>query len=309
MKKAYFVVGLILLAALIPLSIYSDQFLDDQKMSSVRGPTPTFYLDSNISLPSDNIDKLPVYKIVPEFELSQFEDISHTFGLQGETKLYLDENGYPSSYKLGDDNGLMEYWMKTGVLAYTSSDAFPTVTEQPNLPSDERAIEMATNFLKENGFWNDDMKYYNITYDYQRLCNKTTGEVLQELILTKWVYFGKEINNFPIAGAAGKITVAIGENNKVVKFIVPQRTFEKVEEKPIVPIQDTLEHLESGRGFLSIPRVPLAGRNITVTDVYLVYYAGSIPEGNNGNLLIPSYYLDGKLEDTGQRTGFYIRAV
>lgn len=309
MKKEYFVIGLIFLATIAPLSIHSDQFLDNQKMFSGRGPAINFYLDDNITLTPKNIDKLSIYKIVSDFDLTVFEDTANAFDVYGETKPSLDKKGYLRAYKIGDDNGLIEYWAKTGVLSYASSDAFPTVSEQPNLPSDERAKETATNFLKENGFWTDDMKYLNITYDYQRLCNKTNGEVLQEFVLTKWVWFREEIDNFPITGAAGKITVAIGDDNKVVRFIVPQRTFEQIEEKPIILIQDTLTYLESGRGFLSIPRAPLAGRNITITNIYLTYYAGSIPEGNEGNLLVPSYYLAGKFEDTGQRIGFYIKAV
>ncbi|MEA2067127.1 MAG: hypothetical protein U9O65_08570, partial [Thermotogota bacterium] len=74
------------------------------------------------------------------------------------------------------------------------------------------------------------------------------GEVIQEFTLTKWVHFGKEISNLPIVGAAGKITVAIGDNDKMVRFIVPQRTFEEVEEKQLLPVQDAIANLQGGRG-------------------------------------------------------------
>jgi len=309
MKKTNIVIGLILLTALISSSIYNSQSFDNRETLQGRGPAINLYLDANVTPPSENIDKLPIYKIVPDFTLTEFKDIANAFGLHGGINSYLDEQDNLRAYKVGNDNGLMEYWMKTGVLTYTSSNAFPTVSEQPKLPSDEEAIDIATDFLKENGFWNDDMKYYNISYDYQRLCRKSTGEVIQEFVLTKWVYFGEKIDGLPITGAAGKIVVAIGKDNNIVKFIVPQRAFEKIEEKQLLPIQDVLSNLKNGRGALSIPRAPLAGRNITITNAHLTYYAGSIPEGNDGGLLIPSYYLEGEFEDTGQGIGFYTKAI
>jgi len=306
MKKVYFALGLILLAALLPLSICIDQSPINQKIPSGRGPVINFQLGCNTSF--DNVDKSPIYKIVPNLELTKFNDIVDAFNMSGIPQFSINNRGDIVSYWLHDNEGLLKYWLKTGMIDYSSSDAYPTVSEQPKLPSDKRAIEIATDFLKENGLLNDNLKYYSMSNDYQRLCNKTSGEIIQEFILTKWIYFREEIDGTPIVGAGGA-TVAIGGDDKVVAFTAPQRTFEKIGEKPVIQIQDVLSHIQSGKGFLSMPRAPLGGRNITITNISLVYYAGSIPEGNDGNLLIPSYYLDGKLEDTGERMGFYVKAI
>ena len=300
-RNLYIFLSIVMVSVLAALSLPNGE--------PVKGHTLNVHPSQGLTLHFHNITKMNVYRVVPNFNLSKFKSLASEFHLGEEVKTMLDAKGNIECYSIWNENGTLEYWIKTGVMKYTSSDAYPTVDEQPSLPSDEEAINLAISFLKEKGFWKDNMVFWGITYDLQRLCRKSDGKVLQEFILTKRVHFKEIIDGGSIiAGAAGKIVVTIGENNKVVGFIVPQRSLEKVGEREIISYKDAILSLQKGDRLLTRPRTVLAGRNVTITDVYLLHYAGTIPKGNEGGILIPSYCLYGRFDDNHGEVAFFIDA-
>lgn len=280
MKKGYVIilcVAVTLVIATALSSSYISTTLKESDASSTRGMPVTFYIDADY--PSLDSKSLNLYKIVPdEFNPSRFQSIGNLFGLTGEIE-FIDNDIVSDTFVITNDDNSLEYHLPTGVWRYVSDEAYPVVSRQPSLPSNTEAQKVAESFLKDNGFWSDNMVFSHITYSYQRMGDKSTEEIIEEFVLAKKVCFKRNINDIEIGGVGSKCTVTIGENGDIVAFMQPTRAFAPVKGDVIVIEPDeALENFKLGRGIRSLVRTNFSDREVTISDISLSYYVNSLLE-------------------------------
>lgn len=198
--------------------------------------------------------------------------------------------------------------MSTGVWRYISNEAYPEVYQQPNLPSDEEGLNITQDFLQNNGFWSQNITFSNIAYNYQRKCNKSTDEVIEEFILTKTYYFDTTLNGITLGGIGSKYTVTIGDNETIVAFAIPTRTFTVKKTDSLLSTSEILGNLQTGTNIRSISRTRYDNRTVIITHISLCYFVKSLIEDPDDIFLCCRF--KGHFADTPEE-GFsvYINAV
>jgi len=266
-------VALIVIAATLSTSEIPMNSTENHVFSS-RGMPFNYTILAEIPILENNLTR--VYKIVPdEYNSSWFEDIADEFGLSGEVE-FVTNSRLTNTYVIKDSNRTLEYRSPAGVWGYTSNEAYPAVTLQPNLPDDGNAKDIAEEFLKDNGFWSDNMTFSHIVYSYQRKCNKTTEEIIEEFVLTKTVCFEKTLDDIELGGVGSKCMVRIGENGTIVSFVQPSRTYEANDTALVITPVKALENLTNRGGIRSLHRTRYSGRNVTITNISFCYYVDSL---------------------------------
>ena len=161
------------------------------------------------------------YNIVPQqYNEEFFESIASRMGITGDVE-YINSQG---TYKMADYEKSLKYETQTGILSYINpSKTYPTAFSKPNIPTDADAEIIAKNFLIECGLPANELKIATVTYDTQGCGHKNIGSTLYELVITKTVYFKRQINGVTLPGI---IKVTIGENGDIASFKIPMQTLE-----------------------------------------------------------------------------------
>jgi hypothetical protein len=231
--------------------------------------------------------------------------IGMKFGLTGEPE-FVDNDVFPSTYIItGDDGKLLRYHMQTGVWKYISNEAYPTVYEEPNLPNDSEAVGIAESFLKENGFWSDDIAFSKVRYQTQSTHLKETGEVIDEWVIAKEVYFGKQLDNLVIIGDKASVTIIGG--GSVAAFTQSTRAFQTIGNASLITPEKAFENLQEGKGIRCRCRTVYADRDIDIENIYLCYYIDSILEDTGP--IVPCYAFEGKFCDDGEGFSTFVNAI
>jgi hypothetical protein len=253
-------------------------------------------IEADNPLDDTDIELLNCYILKPEeFDIMHFRDVGKNLGLNEEIE-FIDTKAFPNTFEIKTENGKLRYHINTGAWTYFSKDAFATVTEQPNLPSDEKSVEIAIDYLKENGLWSEQLEFSHIDKSYQRKKDKYTDEIYEEFIIKKKVKFNRNIDGFILSGAGNKCSVSIGHNSKIVQFMMPKQTFQKTDiEFSFIQPEQALENFKYGRGIKSIPRRNFMNENLTITEINLCYHIDSVTQKNG--IINPCYQLIGYLSE------------
>lgn len=159
----------------------------------------------------------PVYATIPpDTTDAEVKRLGDMFGLSLNT---MEAKTYSNKIRITDD-------LKTPparLTVYTNSGAFTydipekkypyTTDSQPNLPSDEEARAIATEYLADHNLLPEDVHFEGVSIGSQY---EDYSPTLQVYTLTKHVLFRKEIQGIDVYNAG--ITVTIGENGEVVGF-------------------------------------------------------------------------------------------
>ncbi|RLF57102.1 MAG: hypothetical protein DRN27_08405 [Thermoplasmata archaeon] len=267
-------IAALLLTSYMPASTESTSC----EVSNSRGPIPmTFHINADNPLDEMKMNSIPCYEIVPmKFDEIHFKQVGKSLGLNGDIEQIL-ENNILDTYVIKSGGKELEYYPQTGVWIFSSDEAFPIVTNQPDLPSDEDAVKKAIAYLKENGLWSDDFTYSHITYDYQRKLDKITDEIFEEFIITKKVCFNREIDGIELAGVGSKCRVTLGEGSEVVAFIQPQQKYQEIKgDFELIQPEKALENFKFGRGIQSVPRTNLVNETVNIEDISLCYFIDTL---------------------------------
>jgi hypothetical protein len=286
------IIGIIGAGALVS-TLYIPGIETSNEISNARGPLPmTFVIEADNPLDEINSKSLHCYKMIPkEFDLTHFQTVGNSLGLSEEIE-YINHDIEPDTYVIKTEGKALKYHTRTGVWSYSSDAAYPVVTKQPKIPSDEEAQRIAISFLKKTGLWTDDIEFSHISYNYQRKENKITDEIYEEFIISKKVWFEKNIDGIRIDGVGSKCSVTLGENAEVVAFIQSEQFFQKIEENvSIIQPEKALENFKYGRGIRSIPRTNLAYETVTITEISLCYYIDSLKD--DPGIITPSFIFQG----------------
>jgi len=236
--------------------------------SESQKTNPEIVLGEGMTLP-DTPDKMMVYKVKrPEVTVEKVLALAEALGLEGnitETdEKFIVRNG---SFEL-------EVLKASGRVAYADlSKIYGDISNPPNLPSEDSAIESAIKFLSDKGLMPSDAEFSKVVTDFAEIARKdpNTSEVSVEKIdLVMQVMFSREIDGFPVVGPGSKLKVYIGDNGDVVGVYKCWRAYEPYEQFDILTAKQAFERLKE-RGICGVKA--LTGEKVTVKEVYLAYYA------------------------------------
>jgi len=236
--------------------------------SESQKTNPEIVLGEGMTLP-DTPDKMMVYKVKrPEVTVEKVLALAEALGLEGNI------TGTDEKFIVRNGSFELEVLKASGRVAYADlSKIYGDISNPPNLPSEDSAIESAIKFLSDKGLMPSDAEFSKVVTDFAEIARKdpNTSEVSVEKIdLVMQVMFSREIDGFPVVGPGSKLKVYIGDNGDVVGVYKCWRAYEPYEQFDILTAKQAFERLKE-RGICGVKA--LTGEKVTVKEVYLAYYA------------------------------------
>lgn len=195
------------------------------------------------------------------------------------------------------------------VLWYRVADKMhPVVYSQPNLPSDDDAGKIATEFLRNRGLLPEGAVFDRVTADQQITAVKGSDEVITSYNVTLQEVFARKIDNLPVVGPGHKLKVFIGNNSEVIGLFEVWRDIEPYRDVALKTPEAAYDDLVAGNVMVATRAVY---GNVTIGDVYLAYWME--PADSRQGYVLPVYVFKGDvtnkaIDGTVPFTG-YVRAV
>jgi len=275
-------------------------YLDDDGDDDGNNTENQYYMEAE--LPSQNTGTMNSYTIVPdEYNAEQFSSIANKLGVTGTAK-FVNNNQNPQTYIIENENGKsLRYHTESGVLRYSNpNEKFKTALSEPSIPSDDDAIKIAVDFLRENDLMSDDMTEAIVTSDTQGEGIKDTQEVIYEWVIGKNVYIKKELDGNVLLD---KTIISIGDNGQITSFDVPTRSLQLASSVPIKSSETALSDLPNA---ISEKRGDLP-ESVNIKNVELGYRIDSLTQ--NSGIITPYYVFDGKYQESGNNFAAFVSAL
>jgi len=166
----------------------------------------------------------PVYRtIIPNLTNEEIQQLGALFGVSGEVEDFIPSSGISriTDYSR-DPYAFFEFNRNSGAYRYQIPDkAMPYSTDiQPDLPSDEEARIIATEYLLERNLLPVDLHFSSVSI------GSSSGNSTHVYNLTKHVGFTREIAGIPVYNTG--ITITIGEGGEVVGVTNSVRQYDPV---------------------------------------------------------------------------------
>jgi hypothetical protein len=245
-------------------------------------------------------DKLPSEALV-----YKFKKINYTKDeVQGmATKLGMKGNAREQSDSLivQDGDKLLEVEKNSGKILYlnrTHMDQKTVDGQAKQIPTDEQAIQYATEFLKQMNWLPENFQVRGVT-ENREIAGNLNPETDKGTVLSKTVHLYKHVNGKPVLGVS-RITVEVGHQGEIEavrKYHKEQEDFQKYKLKSM---DQAVQELKDKKGMINIEE----GASDSVLDqVELTYWedAGSIDEQP---YLQPVYFFKGKYKLNGKEATF-----
>jgi hypothetical protein len=257
-----------------------------EKGFSIRLPVFSGETNSNITfrLAAEGLpdsESIMVYKIKkPEITAESVQDAGSKLGFTGTAGLIDGGTKYAMLDETTDQVRQYSVWINSGAVEYAivSPDKL-SPDEPPTLPSEEEAIEIATNFLTQSGLMPDDALAGDVvtnsvksggTYNIIRQTGEGSFEIIDSYDTHLLVNFSRQINGIPVADSGGnKLGVRIGDKGEVISVLKVWREVEPYREYPIKSVEQAYNELISGKGSSNIPS---GCAEITIDHVSLAYW-------------------------------------
>ena len=164
--------------------------------------------------------KLQVYELQPvEVDRRSFDSLAEQLfpgGLKGKPVQVDGVIGMSDAQK---PSNFIMLELETGYLSFTRGMADQIDDKPGNLPSDDKAVEIAHDFLRNNNLWpgnSEEMVLGRIGRVHSTSFDPTTGRKgpVRDQMLT--VYLARQIDDIPVIGSGSKMIVRIGDGGEVV---------------------------------------------------------------------------------------------
>jgi hypothetical protein len=190
------------------------------------------------------------------------------------------------------ENSGQELWLfRSGSIAYTTGEGGPSFVIPENLPSYERAEEIAENFIQmieANGLVPENISIRFDSVDPGAITVVGNTQIVNYLIASFHPVFGG------IKMYGSDVHVTIGENGKILAFGgMWRRVIENGYATITVTPEEALNILKSGR---FSPFHGIFGRNVTIKSMELAYYSTSAFDIQDN---LPLVYLFGVVGSEG----------
>ncbi len=256
-------------------------------------------------LPPGVEGELSSYRVVPyNLSTEEFLQMARVLGLNGTPSPHPD---YPGYILVVEQEGYMrslEYFSETGVFAYSDERvSYPTSPPpQESIPMVEEAREIAEEFMRRWGFWQDNMTPASTGSTTMGVGGKG-GEGGQEWVLSRSVSFTEHLEGYPLGGAGAKVSVTVGADGEIGGFILPRRSYIATGVVNTISPEEAYRKLKIGE---QMDGLILAEGDVYIKEVYPAYYLSTILE--DPREILPCYVFEGVLED-GEEVQFYVSAV
>lgn len=166
----------------------------------------------------------------------------------------------------------------------------PNVTEQPVLPDEAQAKEMALDYLARRRLLPDDFGPVTVKAgSSQAEYSKGTGQQSYKFITSLHIVLGREIDGVPVAGPRNTLRVTIGDGPEVVAVRKLWPDVRPGETVPLRPIGQAMEDLRQGRHSGIHPRSHSGAVAALVEKAELNYWVGESPQ----EYAMPVYAMSG----------------
>lgn len=277
----------------IGIPMLADDPLRDDRSDLTGGmkSTSNANLTYTVSVPFPSTpEQVTLYKSVkPEITAELVSSMAEKMGLEGTVRESYDQ------MLLSDEPYSLEVHMKSGRVALIDIPRWmnPNDKDLPsNLPSDEKAIEIATRYLEETGLASPDATLCDVDHP-QIVKQNENGEVIGIAFEDVLVSYSRTIDGRPVVGS--KLTVEVGGGGDILNVYKLWRDYVPQEEIPIITPEEALEELKVAG--------VAEGLSVDITGIELGYYEA--PATREPTHLVPVYIFTGKvLDGTGEETSF-----
>lgn len=248
------------------------------------------------SLPTIDNNTVKIYIIPkPIVNIKSVAEIGKKFGFVNCSP----SNADPGTIGMFDGKKHLFVYEKSGAIWYAiPSKMHPVVNTQLNLPDEEVAKKIATNFLVSTNCLPLDAKFSDVVADKQITAEKGTDKLIQSYNTTLQVRYQREINGIPVVGPGSKLKVFIGDNDEVVGMFKVWRDVEPYTEIKIKTPEKAYSDLLEGNDVV-VP-VRIDGDKFIIKDVRLGYWME--PADKEQTNVLPVYIFKGDIIDSN--TGF-----
>lgn len=277
----------------IGIPMLADDPLWDDRSDLTGGmkSTSNANLTYTVSVPFPSTpEQVTLYKSVkPEITAELVSSMAEKMGLEGTVRESYDQ------MLLSDEPYSLEVHMKSGRVALIDIPRWmnPNDKDLPsNLPSDEKAIEIATRYLEKTGLAPPDAILCGVDHP-QIVKQNENGEVIGIAFEDVLVSYSRTIDGRPVVGS--KLTVEVGGGGDILNVYKLWRDYVPQEEIPIITPEEALEELKVAG--------VAEGLSADITGIELGYYEA--PATREPTHLVPVYIFTGKvLDGTGEETSF-----
>lgn len=205
-------------------------------------------------------DKILTFKTVkPNLSRSRFDEYIKIFNVSG--KFRENENGM--SIQTEDLVYSIEIAAVSGRVIYNVANRPNKILDTPEkLPTDDEAVRIATQFLKENNLFPEGAAFSNIDRQYERSADKNGKETLHAGSIQVW--FSRKLNNLDVKGT--QLYMEIGGNGDLLDYYSSWRDYTPIKEYPLKTPETAFEDLKQ-EGLRASRENP----SISITDVTLAY--------------------------------------
>lgn len=263
------IIGLCLAALVVILALvfmntfgYGPDATDEKKIgfsnnSGDIAGSLTYSIEMKSSMP-ENPQKILVYKTIPpivnaEVTLALAKKFNVTGNMVGEQGVQSTDLRY--SVWISKKSGLMEF---------TDAKRPNEELDAPDmLPSEEDAIKIAAQYLKENNLLPDGAEKGKASYEYVKSLDKNGAEILRYGRVTAG--FARKLNNLDVKGAG--VSVTMGGNGDIIGYSSDWRNYTPYNEYPIKSPETAFAELKKNGIKTGIENPS----QVTIKNVYLAY--------------------------------------
>jgi len=214
----------------------------------------------SLSLPAKSTsEKIIVYKTVaPDVSRRHLEEYTRIFHVNGTFK-----EGTAGVSIQSEDLAYYVMIEKSGVVDYGVQNRPNDALDTPDkLPSDEEAVKIATQFLKENNLYPDGIQTGKADRHYVVSTDKNGNEIRHSGQIDVW--FGRTINNLKVWGT--QLEVTVGGNGDIIGYYANWRDYAPAGEYPVKSPETAFEDLEQ-TGI----KTDMDDPSISITEATLAY--------------------------------------
>ncbi|WP_265581180.1 hypothetical protein [Methanofollis aquaemaris] len=245
-------------------------------------------------------ETVPLYRLeTPEVTKEMFSEMAEALGLEGTVREAYDQ------FVLEDGVFSLEMHMQSGRVAMIdiSRWVIPNDKDLPeNLPSDEEAVEIATEYLEEKGLMPPDAVLLDVQHPHIITSNEN-GEVIGIAYEAIQVSFCREVDGREVAGS--ELTVDVGGGGDVIGVYKLWRDCVEEREVEVITPEEAFEEVKA----LGVPNDPMKPQTAEITEIDLGYYEAQAMEAPA--YLVPVYIFSGEVTDESTTTPFvrYVAAA
>lgn len=216
-----------------------------------------------------SVEQIMVYKVVSQHYTKEDSiALAEKFNMDNIGKTREVEEG---SSIASEDGTIYAILHNSGFIEFINSNRAHTINPYDipeKLPSDEEAIKIATEFLKERELLPEGAVFSGVTHGKIYTIVKDGEDTVDWEDIQVW--FKRELNGYPVEGT--QLMLAIGGGGDIIEFFTNWRTYEPYGELPVKSPEQALEELKSKGVYVGMnSKDPVVSFN----DVSLVYHTNA----------------------------------